>query len=106
MRTLQSLEEFEQLKNNGLTAFLFTADWCPDCHFLDPFLPEIENHFPDFTFVSVDRDQFLDLCRDLNVFGIPSFIIYKDGKEIGRLVNKNRKTKEEVEEFLSTLSID
>lgn len=106
MKGLQSQEEFEQLKNNGLHVFLFTADWCPDCHFLDPFLPEIENNFPEFTFVSVDRDQFIDLCRDLDIFGIPSFIVYKNGEEIGRLVNKERKTKEEVTEFLSTLPID
>ncbi len=103
MKTLQSVEEFETLKNDGLHVFLFTADWCPDCHFLDPFLPEIEENFSDFTFVSVDRDEFIDLCRDLDIFGIPSFVVFQNGKEIGRLVNKERKTKEEVEEFLSNL---
>nr|MCR4912154.1 thioredoxin [Lactobacillus sp.] len=35
--------------------------------------------------------------------GIPSFVVYQDGKEIGRLVNKDRKTKEEVENFLNSL---
>lgn len=103
MKTLQSVEEFETLKNDGFHVFLFTADWCPDCHFLDPFLPEIEENFSDFTFVSVDRDEFIDLCRDLDIFGIPSFVVFQNGKEIGRLVNKERKTKEEVEEFLSNL---
>lgn len=103
MKTLQSVEEFETLKNDGLHVFLFTADWCPDCHFLDPFLPEIEENFSDFTFVSVDRDEFIDLCRDLDIFGIPSFVVFQNGKEIGRLVNKERKTKEEVEKFLSNL---
>ena len=35
--------------------------------------------------------------------GIPSFVVYQDGKEIGRLVNKDRKTKDEVENFLRSL---
>jgi hypothetical protein len=35
--------------------------------------------------------------------GIPSFVVYQDGKEIGRLVNKDRKTKDEVEKFLRSL---
>ncbi len=33
--------------------------------------------------------------------GIPSFVVIQDGKEVARLVNKKRKTKEEVENFLS-----
>ncbi|MHA7984159.1 thioredoxin family protein, partial [Leuconostoc mesenteroides] len=36
-----------------------------------------------------------------NIFGIPSFVIFRDGQEIGRLVNKDRKTKEEVENFIT-----
>ena len=35
------------------------------------------------------------------VMGIPSFIVYRDGKEVARFVNKDRKTKAEVTAFLS-----
>lgn len=52
----------------------------------------------------MDRDQFLDLAKKLNIMGIPSFVAYADGQEIGRLVNKNRKTKAEVEDFLKSLA--
>ena len=38
-----------------------------------------------------------------NIFGIPSFVVIEDGKELGRLVNKNRKTKAEIEDFLANL---
>lgn len=62
MEKLQSMEQFQTLRENGAHIFLFTADWCGDCHFLDPFLPEIESKYgKDYTFVSVDRDQFIDL---------------------------------------------
>ena len=104
MKNLQSLEEFQQLKNNGTHVFLFTADWCGDCRFLDPFLPEIEEKYKDkFTFVSVDRDKFIELCQELDIFGIPSFVAFEDGKELGRFVSKDRKTKEEVENLLDKL---
>ncbi len=106
MKNLQSLEEFQQLKNNGTHVFLFTADWCGDCRFLDPFLPEIEEKYKDkFTFVSVDRDKFIELCQELDIFGIPSFVAFQDGKELGRFVSKDRKTKEEVENFLDKLDV-
>ncbi|MDO5013979.1 MAG: thioredoxin family protein, partial [Lactobacillaceae bacterium] len=57
----------------------------------------------DFKFYAVDRDENLDLATELNVMGIPSFIAYRDGQEIGRFVNKDRKTKQQVEDFLSNL---
>ncbi|KYC92097.1 hypothetical protein B4096_3053 [Heyndrickxia coagulans] len=104
MQELQSMEDFKNLKENGAHIFLFSADWCPDCRFLDPFMPEIEKEYSDYTFVHVDRDKFLDLCADLDVYGIPSFVAFRDGKEIGRFVSKDRKTKEEVEKFIESLA--
>ena len=104
MQELQSMEDFKNLKENGAHIFLFSADWCPDCRFLDPFMPEIEEAYSDYTFVHVDRDKFLDLCADLDVYGIPSFVAFRDGKEIGRFVSKDRKTKEEVEKFIESLA--
>lgn len=81
----------------------FTAGWCPDCRFIKPAMPEIEKDFPEFTFLQVDRDENIDLAAKLNIFGIPSFVAYADGKEIGRFVNKDRKTKQQVEDFLRKL---
>lgn len=104
MKKLESMEAFEQLKNNGKHIFLFSADWCPDCRVIEPFLPEIEKKFTEYEFVFVDRDEFIDLCGELDVFGIPSFIGYEDGKELGRFVSRNRKTQKEIEEFIESLS--
>jgi thiol-disulfide isomerase/thioredoxin len=103
MEKLISIEQFQQIKEEGKTIFLFSADWCPDCRFIEPVLPEIENKYTDYQFVYVDRDQFIDLCAELDVFGIPSFIAYENGKEIGRFVSKDRKTKEEIEQFIENL---
>lgn len=88
---------------NGKVVLFFTADWCPDCRFIKPALPEIEHDFADYTFYTVDRDENVDLAADLNIFGIPSLVVYDGGKEVGRLVNKDRKTKQQLEDFLSNL---
>lgn len=81
----------------------FTADWCPDCQFVYPFMPEIEARFPQMTFIRVDRDDYLPLAQKWDVFGIPSFLVIDNGREIGRFVSKNRKTKEEIISFLAGL---
>jgi thiol-disulfide isomerase/thioredoxin len=104
MEKLQSLEQFEQYKNGERTIFMFSADWCPDCRFLDPVLPRLEADYPEYQFVHVDRDEFLALCQELNIYGIPSFVAYHNGKEAGRFVSKDRKTLEEIEEFINGLS--
>ena len=95
----------EQLQKylKGQVVLMFTADWCPDCQFIKPAMPKVEKDFADFKFYAVDRDENLDLATELNVMGIPSFIAYRDGQEIGRFVNKDRKTKQQVEDFLSNL---
>ena len=82
---------------------MFSADWCGDCRFIDPFLPDIEANYNQYTFVHIDRDQFIDLCVELNVFGIPSFIAFEEGRELGRFVSKDRKTQEDIEQFIDGL---
>lgn len=103
MKKLASIEEFQQLKESGRQIFLFSADWCPDCRVIEPVLPEIEEKYNEYNFVYVDRDDFLDLCISMDIFGIPSFVAFDSGKELGRFVSKDRKTKEEIEQFVESL---
>ncbi|SDX57619.1 thioredoxin family protein [Salimicrobium album] len=100
MERLQSVEEFEQLAENEQTIFMFSAAWCPDCRVIEPELPELERENPEWTFVYVDRDDFIDLCADYSIFGIPSFLAFKGGEEKARFVSKDRKTLEEIQSFI------
>jgi|SRR5690625_2713117 len=103
MKTLESQEQFNELKNNEPVIMIFSADWCPDCRVIEPILPEIEEAYPQYTFVEVDRDEFIEICQEYGIFGIPSFLVFKDGDEIGRFVSKDRKTKEEIVQFIEEL---
>ncbi|MCK1991890.1 thioredoxin family protein [Peribacillus muralis] len=103
MENLKTVDQYDALKNEGKHIFLFSAAWCVDCRVIEPFMPEIEKKFPDFTFIHVDRDEFIDVCAANDVFGIPSFIGYDNGKELGRYVSRDRKTQEQIEEFIQSL---
>ncbi|WP_053367421.1 thioredoxin family protein [Bacillus sp. FJAT-27245] len=103
MKQLESMEQFEEMKNGGKHVFMFSADWCPDCRVIEPVMPDIEEKFNEFTFVYVDRDKFIDLCQQLDVYGIPSFIGFEGGEELGRFVSKDRKTPEEIAGFITGL---
>ena len=105
MEEIKALTEdkLQEITKSGRVILEFSATWCPDCRFLDPFLPEIEKDFSEAKFYKIDRDDSIDVAKKLMIMGIPSFVVYQDGKEIGRLVNKDRKTKDEVENFLRSL---
>ncbi len=99
---ITSLEQFDNASQSK-SVFLFTADWCPDCIYIKPFIGDIVETNKDFTFYVVNRDQFIDLCIDLEILGIPSFISYDKGEETGRFVSKLRKTKEEIQSFIDSV---
>ncbi|MBA1393303.1 thioredoxin [Lactobacillus sp. XV13L] len=105
---MEQIKKLDQAKlseiiKKGRVVLEFSADWCPDCRFLAQFMPQIEQDFKDSKFFQIDLDGATDMAKELNVMGIPSFIVYQDGQEIGRLVNKDRKTKDQVEDFLRSL---
>ncbi len=102
MKSLESMEQFQQLKNEENVVFMFSAEWCPDCRFVDPFMPEVEEKYSDFSFYYVNRDEFIDLCKIRRIWH-SSFVAYNKGEETGRYVNKDRKTQEQIEEFIEGL---
>lgn len=107
MKQLHTNEQVEQAKNSSKpTVLLWSAAWCPDCIYLVPFLDSIEKDNPDYDFYKLDRDELLDEAIAQDILGIPSFTVWKDGREIGRLVSKLRKTPQEINAFLSQIKED
>lgn len=101
----KSIEELATYVEEGKHVFFFTADWCGDCSFIKPAMPEIEAAHPEYKFVEVDRDAYIDIAIEWGIMGIPSFVVIEDGKETGRLVNKLRKTKTEINDFLTSIKV-
>ena len=94
MITPDSIEELAGfVEQDGKKVFLFVADWCGDCRYIYPALPEIEETNPEFTFIRVDRDQHMDLAKLWDVYGIPSLVVLEKDKEIGRFVNRTVKAR-------------
>ncbi|MGG1517483.1 thioredoxin family protein [Paenibacillus oryzisoli] len=102
MQKIASEQVFqEQINRPELTVAIFKTTWCKDCHYIEPFMPAVEEAYQGkITFIELDRDEVPDLCERLNILGIPSFIAFREGKEVVRFVSKLRKTREEIEQFL------
>jgi len=109
MEQIHTKDAFDQqIAQQKATVAVFKTTWCHDCHFIEPFMPDLEQKYADkLTFVHIDRDELPDLCADYNVLGIPSFIVFRESQELMRFVSKLRKTKAEIEHFLDlALQVD
>lgn len=47
---IKTIEEFDKVRV-GKTIFMFTADWCPDCMFIKPYMGEIVDNNPNLSFM-------------------------------------------------------
>lgn len=99
LHTKQEVEE--QVRSGKPTLFVWSTAWCPDCLYLNPFLPGLEAENPDLEFVKLDRDELLDLAIEQEILGIPSMVLTENGQTAGRFVSKERKTPKEIQDFIN-----
>lgn len=65
----------------------FWAPWCGPCQMMKPVIEELKKELQDkveFVEINVDEDQAQ--AAKYGVMGIPTFIVLKDEKEVGRKV--------------------
>jgi len=72
----------------------FTADWCPPCKMIDPFVNQIAEEYQGKIRVGrLDADAHPDLTIDYGVMGLPTLILFKDGKPVERITGYQPKGK-------------
>lgn len=71
----------------------FWASWCGPCKIMTPIVKEIEEELKDqdveFKEVNVDEDSAT--AAKYGVMSIPTFVVEKDGKEVGRKIGVTSK---------------
>jgi thiol-disulfide isomerase/thioredoxin len=94
--------ELEGLKDRivGLNVKVFFGDWCPDCRAHMPaFLAAVlELGVDDFEleFIEMNRQMSdgLNKAAENNVMAIPTFIFFRGGEEIGRIIERPKESME------------
>jgi thioredoxin 1 len=84
---LIDLETFTSLPKHGVMAIDFTAAWCEPCKTMLPILAGLARAYADqVRMVAVDVDHEQVLAEQFSVRSMPTFVILRDGREVGRIV--------------------
>ncbi|MBQ3819280.1 thioredoxin [bacterium] len=79
--------EQEVLQSEQPVVVDFWAPWCGPCRKLGPVLEEISNEFAGkVKFVKVNTDENLKTAQNYSISGLPSLLVFKNGKALERLV--------------------
>lgn len=72
-------------KENRVVLIEFYATWCPHCKKMTPVVDDVAALFEgQVPVVRLDIDKHSDLADTIGATSIPTFLIYKDDKEVWR----------------------
>ena len=83
-------EEFNEIINNGheLVVVNFFAEWCMPCLMISPIIDELSelDSMKQVKFTKINVDDNQSLAQKYQVSSLPCLVIFKDGKEVGRII--------------------
>ena len=91
---VENKEQFENevLKSDKLVVVDFYADFCSVCKDMKPVFEEVANSMKDkCKFVTICKEKAEDIFAEQKLQGVPTIIIFKDGKEQDRIVGATSK---------------
>jgi thioredoxin len=74
-----------------LTVKKFSASWCGPCKVLAPIINEVKTQFSNVKFEDYDVDEAYTEATKYSIRSVPTVIIEKNGKEVGRFVGVQSK---------------
>ncbi len=74
---------FQELTNTETPVLVdFWAPWCGPCKAMMPVLEDLKADLGDrVRILKIDIDKNVDLAVQMKVMGVPTFMIYKNGKQ-------------------------
>lgn len=90
-------------KNNDPILVDFWAEWCMPCRALAPVIDELAQEFQGkVRFAKVNVDEARGIAQQFGIRGIPTLILFQNGKKVNELVGNQ--PKDRIKSLLSSVS--
>lgn len=93
-------ENFDTIVNssNLLVVVDFWAPWCGPCIVMAPIFERLARKYRDKVLMAkMNVDENIEVPQRFNIYGIPTFIFIKNGKEVKRIVGAVKERELEAE---------
>lgn len=77
---------FDQAISKGLVLVDFWAEWCGPCKMMHPIFNRMSKKYRHIKFARVNVDQCQDISMRFGIQAIPTFILFKDGQPVEKMV--------------------
>ena len=88
MLQIKNISEFENaLKNDKLILIEFRTKWCSTCKSMEPIIEKVDKQIEDkakIYVIDATEPESISIAQKQDVMGVPTFIFYKNGKELSR----------------------
>ncbi|KAJ8574297.1 hypothetical protein K7X08_026102 [Anisodus acutangulus] len=92
------------LKSDCPVLVEFVATWCGPCRLIGPAMESLAEEYKEkITVVKIDHDANPKLIEEYKVYGLPTLILFKDGKEVPDSKREGAITKAKLKAYLDGL---
>lgn len=83
---------FQHQTKNRIVLVDFWASWCAPCRMMAPVLNDVADELTGNAYVGkVNIEQYQALAQKYQIRNIPTMVLFKDGKEVSRIVGVKNK---------------
>lgn len=98
------MNKFSELINQDTPVLVdFFAEWCGPCKMLAPLLKQVKDELGDtISIIKIDVDKNQALAAKYQVRGVPTMLLFKNGKQVWR--QSGLLQKEEILNIIKTVN--
>uniref|UniRef100_H2YAX3 Thioredoxin n=1 Tax=Ciona savignyi TaxID=51511 RepID=H2YAX3_CIOSA len=94
IKDIDSLDDFNKCLSEACDKLVlvdFHAEWCGPCKMIAPEIKKLHDENPDkLVVIKVDVDEASDISEKYEIQAMPTFIFFKNGKEVEQFKGANK----------------